>query len=279
MKTDVLEKIIMQIEAGCPPWRVPWACANVNGLPTNAATRKPYSGTNVLVLWASQAVGGYEHGLWLGYQQATKLGGHVRKGETATYILAYSTYEKETETGEKEQRRWLKSMPVFNVAQCEGIEVPALETHQWEPLEAVENLLVETGAAVEFGGDRACYVPSRDLIKMPQRERFEKAEDFAATLIHELTHWTGHESRLNRDLRNKFGTEAYAFEELIAEIGAAMTLAKLGIRGEVTDHASYLAGWLKVLKQNPQHLMTAASAASKASDFLTEKENDHALVL
>jgi antirestriction protein ArdC len=269
MKNDILDKIIRQIEAGCPPWKVPWACSGVSGLPTNASTKRPYSGTNVLVLWQAQE--DYEHGLWLGYEQARKMGGHVRKGETATQIIAFSTYEKENDSGEKEMRRWIKPMNVFNIAQCDGIEMPVIETHQWEPLEAVEALSESSGAVIEYGGDRAFYSPSKDRIQLPKPERFACAEDFAATLIHELTHWTGHESRLNRDLKNKFGTEAYAFEELIAEIGAAMAMAHLGIRGEVTDHASYLAGWLKVLKQDARHLMTAASAASKAFEFLTSK--------
>jgi antirestriction protein ArdC len=271
MKNDILDKIIRQIEAGCPPWRVPWACSGVSGLPTNALTKRPYSGTNVLVLWAAQAVEGYEHGLWLGYEQSRKMGGHVRKGESATQIIAFSTYEKENDSGEKEMRRWIKPMNVFNIAQCDGIEMPVIETHQWEPLEAEEALINSSGATIEYGGDRAFYSPSKDFIQLPGRERFACAEDFAATLIHELTHWTGHESRLNRDLKNKFGTEAYAFEELIAEIGAAMAMAHLGLRGEVTDHASYLASWLKVLKQDARHLMTAASAASKAFEFLTSK--------
>jgi antirestriction protein ArdC len=184
MKNDILDKIIRQIEAGCPPWKVPWACSGVSGLPTNASTKRPYSGTNVLVLWAAQAVEGYEHGLWLGYEQARKMGGHVRKGETATQIIAFSTYEKENDSGEKEMRRWIKPMNVFNIAQCDGIEMPVIETHQWEPLEAVEALSESSGATIEYGGDRAFYAPSKDRIQLPKPERFACAEDFAATLIH-----------------------------------------------------------------------------------------------
>ena len=132
--------------------------------------------------------------------------------------------------------------------------------------------MVESGATIQYGGERAFYAPAPDRIQLPERVKCKSADDFYSTAIHELGHWTGHESRLNRAFGKKFGTDAYAFEELVAEMSCAITKARIGLEGEVTNHASYLEAWLKVLKKNPGHLMQAASAASKASDFLVKQE-------
>lgn len=274
---DVLDVLIKQIEDGCPPWRKPWESSTVDGLPTNALTRREYSGTNVLLLWATQSSESYETGLWVGYEQAHKLGGRVRPEECKNDhpILVYSARERVNDDGEVETYRFFKVGKVFNVAQCDGIEIPQVPVHQWEPLEAAETLIDASKASIRYQGDKARYSPTFDVIELPERSRFPKADDFYGTSIHELHHWTGHESRLNREFAKKYGTDAYAFEELVAEIGTAMTLSRLGLLAEVVGHASYLSGWLKVLKQKPSHLLTAASAASKASDYLMNfvKEN------
>lgn len=271
---DVVNLLIKEIESGPPPWKRPWASSSLSGLPTNIATQREYSGTNILALWAWQASAGYETSLWLGFDQARKLGGHVRNGEHGHPVLIYRTGIRTNDEGEDEVFRFFTVKPVFNLDQCEGLEDrrPTYEKKDWNPNEKVEAVLEKSGAVIEYGGDRAYYNKTSDRIRLPNRDRFGNANDFSATAIHELTHWTGHESRLNREFGHRFGSDAYAFEELVAEIGCAITLARIGGHGEVVNHASYLDTLLKVLKQKPGYLFTAASAASKASDFLYKEE-------
>src|ERR1019366_3861370 len=178
--------------------------------------------------------------------------------------------------GESEQRqvRYLKSSSVFNVEQIEGL--PAHYTAQAASVPnpearvaAGERFAAATGAVIRHGGDRAYYAPQEDAVQMPPFETFRDAGSYYATLLHELTHWTGHSSRLARDLRNRFGDEAYAAEELIAELGAAFLCADLGIALEPReDHASYLAVWLKVLRADSRAIFTAAAQAQRAADYL-----------
>lgn len=269
---DVVNKLIQHIESGSLPWKRPWKSSSVSGLPANPSTKREYSGTNILSLWVEQAVFGYETGLWLGFDQARKLGGHVKKDEHGHPVLVYRTGTRTNDEGNEEAYRFLSVRLVFNLDQCAGLDSlrPVYEKHEWDPLERVESLIQKTGATIEYGGDRAFYLPKPDKIRLPDRDRFANAKDFSATALHELTHWTGHESRLNRKFGQKFGEDAYAFEELIAEIGCAMTMARIGLSGEVVNHASYLDHWLKVLRQKPSYLFTAASAASKASDWLVQ---------
>lgn len=269
---DVVNNLIRQIESGCPAWKVPWACSSIHGLPSNLSTQREYSGTNILSLWASQAIYGYETGLWLGFDQAAKLGGRVRKGEHGHPIIIYRTGTKVKDDGNEETYRFLSVRLVFNLDQFDGLDDhrPVYEKNTWNPIERVESILEKSGAVIEYGGERACYIPRQDKIRLPNRDRFWNASDFSATAIHELTHWTGHESRLNREFGKRFGEDAYAFEELIAEMGSAITLARLGVKGEVVNHAAYLDHWLRILRQKPGYLFTAASAASKASDWLCQ---------
>jgi antirestriction protein ArdC len=272
---EVLDRIIRQIEAGVAPWRIPWSCSGVGGLPTNAATNQSYSGINILSLWADQAIYGYSSGLWIGYEQAIKKGGHVRRGETSHKIVKVNVINKKDESGERtgDTFKLPMTVSVFNIDQCEGLDhlKPAIESHDWNPIERGESLMTSSGATIEYGGDRAFYVPSADKIRLPERERFANPEDFYATAVHELGHWTGHESRLDRKYGKKFGDNAYAMEELVAEISCAITLSRINLLGDVQNHASYLDHWVKTLKQSPQFLLTAASAASKASDYLIAK--------
>ncbi len=266
---EVVENLVKVIEGGVLPWKLPWASSSSSGLPINVSTKRVYSGSNVLLLWVAQASSGYESGLWLGFDQAKKIGGHVRKGEHGHRVLIYRAGIRENDQGKEEAYRYLDAKPVFNLDQIDGLDHlrPSFEKHDWTPIESAESLIMKSGAQIGYGGDRAFYNRSLDKIQLPDRERFEKPDDFYATALHELSHWTGHESRLNREFGKRFGDEAYACEELVAEISCAITLAQIGLGGEV-QHASYLQSWLGVLKKSPQFILTAASAASKASDLL-----------
>jgi antirestriction protein ArdC len=208
--------------------------------------------------------------LWVGYDQAKKLGGNVREKERGRDILVYSKRTRQTNDGEEEYR-YLDVKKVFNIDQTEGLDhlKPSFEKHDWHPIEDAEVVMEKSGAVIGYGGDRAFYNRGLDRIQLPDRERFETPDDFYATALHELGHWTGHESRLNREFGKRFGDKAYACEELVAEISCAITRSRIGLSGEV-QHASYLSHWLDVLKKDPRFILTAASAASKASDYLCQ---------
>jgi antirestriction protein ArdC len=269
---NVVEDLVRIIEGGVMPWKLPWASSTSSGLPINVSTKRPYSGSNVLLLWVAQASSGYESSLWIGFDQAKKIGGHVRKGEHGHPVLIYRNGVREADDGTEEQYAYLAVKPVFNIDQVDGLDhlKPSFEKHDWHPIEDAENIMIKSGAAINYGGDRAFYNRGLDKIQLPDRERFENADDFYATALHELGHWTGHESRLDREFGKRFGDHAYAAEELVAEISCAITRARIGLSGEV-QHASYLSHWLDVLKKDPRFILTAASAASKASEFLVDK--------
>lgn len=266
---DVVNDLVRIIEGGVLPWQQPWASSNRSGLPLNISTMRAYSGSNVLLLWVAQASSGYENGMWLGFDQAKKLGGNVRKGEHGHRVLVYRAGTRENDQGEEEAYRYLDAKPVFNIDQIDGLDhlKPKFDKHEWTPIESAEEVMVKSGAIINYGGDRAFYNRGLDKIQLPDLDRFDNPNDFYATALHELGHWTGHESRLNREFGKRFGDHAYACEELVAEISCAITRAKIGLEGEV-QHASYLSHWLDVLKKTPQFIVTAASAASKASDLL-----------
>lgn len=274
---EIIESLIRQIESGSPPWQCGWEKSG-SGLPINAATNREYTGINVLNFWCEQATFGYSTGQWIGFEQAKSQGGHIRKGEKAHAGVRVNVIKKKDSEGIETGDILKLPAPflVWNLDQCEGLDHlrPATSKHEWQPIDRAESLMIGSGAVIQYGGDRAFYAPTPDRIQLPLRESFKSAEDFYSTSIHELGHWTGHKSRLDREFGKKFGTDAYAFEELVAEISCAITKARIGLGGEVTNHASYLEAWLKILKKSPGYLMTAASAASKASDYLVKSEGE-----
>ena len=244
-------------------------------LPLNLTTGKPYQGINTLILWAAGLQHAYTSPYWLTYKQAADKGGQVRKGEHGTLCVFYKPWEStETnrETGETETVKGavLKSFRVFNLNQIDGIEAPAQESRAlFQAIEEAERILQASPAPIHIGGTRAYYVPSRDVIYLPPREDFVTAEAFYSVALHEMTHSTGHASRLARDFSGRFGTEAYAFEELIAEMGSAFLNADLGIIGStLQDHADYLAHWVAILRDDKKAILTAAAQASKAHAFI-----------
>lgn len=274
---EIIESLIRQIESGTPPWKRGWETTS-SGIPMNAATGEDYTGINILNFWCEQAASGYSSHQWIGFHQAKSAGGYVMKGEKANAGIRVNTIKKKDSDGNETGDIFKLPSPflVWNLDQCSGLDHLKLKpatTHECTPIQAAESLIVESGAVIQYGGDRAFYAPTQDKIQLPKREQFKSAEDFYSTAIHELGHWTGHSSRLNREFGKRFGEDAYAFEELVAEICSAVTQSRIGLRGEVTNHASYLEAWLKVLRKSPGYLLTAASAASKASDYLVKAES------
>lgn len=272
--TEVVDKLIQQIEAGCAPWKLPWDSSASSGLPTNPSTKRKYSGSNVLSLWAEQAIQSFPTSPWLGFEQGKRLGGNVRKGEHGTWVVVYRTGEREnSESGETETYRFLTAKPVFNISQFDGLDhlVPKHDSHSWEPLDEAERVLAESGAEIRYGGERAFYSTITDRIQLPVKERFHSAEGFAATALHELGHWTGHQSRLNRDMGKRFGSDSYAMEELVAEITSAFVQSEIGLQADIEGHASYLDSWLQVLKRDKTAILTAAKQASMACDFILKR--------
>lgn len=275
---EVTSAIVAELEAGVAPWVKPWksgACGYC--MPVNAATNRAYRGVNILALWSTTVRGGYPTHRFVTFRQAQALGGSIRKGEKATPIvfLKSATKAGADEETEEEPRgrevRFLRYYWVFNVSQAEGLPdhvyVPSPVESFVDRFEKPASFLKALGARIVFGGDRACYIPSQDTIALPGPKAFEGPEHFFATSLHEHSHWAGHESRLNRDLSGRFGSQAYAAEELIAELSAAFLCAELGVTGRLR-HAEYISSWLTLLRNDHKAVFTAASRASQSADYL-----------
>lgn len=271
----VTNNIIQALEAGVKPWSCPWKRNGlVSGIPSNFTTHEAYSGINIMLLWCSAAKQGFQHAEWLTYNQAQAIGAQVRKGEHGTMVIFYKTLEKENQDGGIDHIPMLKHFTLFNVEQIDGLPVtadntstPGLTEVTFESLAHVEALYQRSGARITERGQQAFFTPGTDEIYLPERRLFSKAEDFYATGLHELVHWSGYKTRLNREMKGHFGSEDYAFEELIAELGSAFLMADLGISGDV-QHESYIASWLKTLRDDKRYIFRAASAASKAHRYL-----------
>lgn len=269
---QVTANIIKDLEAGTAPWTKPWTLGNTGGiLPVNGATGRHYSGINIPILWHAQIMRGFKSALWMTYKQAQERGAQVRKGEKATTVVFTKPLTvKDKETDEEKKIGMLKAYSVFNVAQIDGLTTPQPD-HLRQPTSVIEDsvtaFIAATKADIRIGGDVASYTPKLDFICMPPEEAFKSREHFLAVTLHECCHWSGHETRLNRDLKPRFYFKAYAAEELIAELGAAFLCAHLGIKGELR-HADYIASWIHLLQDDDRAVFTAASHASKAADYL-----------
>jgi antirestriction protein ArdC len=276
MKNDVFQQIAdgiaAQLEQGVRPWAKPWreGMARPDNWPRNIRGRS-YRGANVFWLQLRQQQQGYEAAVWLTFKQALEQGGCVRKGERGTPVFFWKFEDKrDPKTGKVKRTCWAKTYTVFNVAQCDGVTVPERKlAPMQERVAAADDLIEATNAVINYGGNKAFYVPTFDQIQMPPREAFKSADDLYGTLFHELGHWTGHASRLDRTLQNKFGDSGYAFEELVAELTAAFVCGSQGFYAAPRDdHAAYIGSWLKAIKDDPRAFVTAASKAQKAADFL-----------
>ncbi len=282
----ITDRIAAAIEAGAGKWQMPWhpgADGAAPRLPVNAATGKPYRGINTVVLWATAQAEGYPSAVWATYRQWAELGAQVRKGEQSSPVVFWKISDKdEQEEGDNGQdgedgcrsRVFARGYSVFNAAQVDGYQAPALPKFpEPERIGHAEAFFAGLGADILHGGNRACYVPSLDQIRMPPFPAFRDAVAYYATLAHEATHLTGHPSRCSRDLRGRFGEEAYAAEELVAELGAAFICADLALAPEPRpDHAAYVASWLKVLRGDKRAIFTAAAKAQAAADWMHARQ-------
>lgn len=279
--TRVTSQIIASLEQGVRPWVKPWAVEHAAGRITRPLRHNgtPYRGINILLLWSEAMAKGYAAPLWMTYRQSQEIGGQVRKGEhgsTVVYADRFTRTEQD-DKGQDVEREipFLKAYTVFNVEQIEGLPEhfyakPVNPLPLAERIEGADRFVAATGASIRHTGNMAFYAPGPDCIQLPPFEAFCDKESYYATVLHELTHWTRHASRLDRDFgRKQFGDPGYAREELVAELGAAFLCADLGITPTVReDHAAYLDHWLTVLKEDKRAIFQAAAYAQRAADFL-----------
>jgi antirestriction protein ArdC len=274
----VNNQILAALENGIIPWKRPWTGA----MPTNYDSGKEYRGVNILSLTISEMVHGYTSPYWLTFNQAHKHGGHIRKGEKATYIVfsERKVLEVENPDGTKREKvmSFAKSFPVFNLDQSDG--VPKKEAGCLNPdrnsIEICDGLLAHMPNQPKFreSGGSAYYSPKQDLVNLPPLNSFKSSNGYVATKLHEYGHATGHSSRLNRSgimTVAKFGGEEYSFEELVAELTSAYLCASKGIDNTLENSAAYIQNWLKVLKDDKTMLLKASGKATAAVEYILGK--------
>lgn len=278
----VFANVIAEMEQGRAPWAKPWAAKDGHATPYNAVTGRRYSGGNVVALWFAGM--DYTSNGWLTFKQAIGASCVVRKGEKGTAVFYMSVSKRTKEdgaTGESKEERFFfaKSFTVFNVDQLDELEpgalaklkarhaAPVARKADHERNADADAMVTATGARIIHGGDVACFIPARDIVKMPELSSFDRVDSYYSTLFHELTHWSGGEARLNRITPAKFGSADYAFEELVAELGAAFLGATFQY-DTTTQNAAYLRHWAAKCRETPDLLARAASLASRAVEFL-----------
>ena len=281
----VTEKILAALEAGMVPWHRPWDAAQ--GSPVSIGSNKAYRGVNVFLLEATAAIEGYRSSYWGTYKAIQEQGGQVRKGEKSTLAVFWTRWTPKDREGTEERddngrpAQVLRYYRVFNAEQADGLPARFVAApsspSDFDPIAECETIMAgylasDNAPTVTYGGSRACYSPGADRVSLPERSSFESAETFYSTAFHELTHSTGHASRLARKELlefHRFGDASYSREELVAEMGAAMLSAVAGIhQTTVPQSAAYLASWLKVLRGDSRMIVTAAAQAQKAADMI-----------
>ncbi len=273
----VTDTIVAMIEEGAGRFQMPWYTAGgALDRPVNVASSAAYRGVNVVTLWAIGLGRGYTGAFWGTYRQWAKVGAQVRKGEAGAPIVFYKKIEPEEGDGDRRERLVARLSWVFNADQVDGFAPPEREASEpVVPVQSVESLVRRTGAIVRYGGDMAYYTPKDDHIQLPPPGQFtgtatsSATEAFYGTLLHELVHWSGAKHRLDRDLVDRFGIEAYAVEELVAELGAAFLCCELQVTPSARrDHAAYVDHWLRVMREDKRAIFSAASKASQAAEYL-----------
>ena len=299
VRQSVTDRIIAMLEKGGNVFGERWTRAASRGMPRNGKTGAPYHGVNVLLLWDAAIEQGYTSNVWLTYKQAASLGAQVRKGERAVLCAHFerkaarasaatgedrSIATPEEEGGEDAagSRSFLLCTPfwVFNVAQIDGLPATlvddAVASRPWadrSPIEGAMRFIGGCRADIRHGYERAAYAPHADRILMPDVDRFTSPEAYCATALHELVHWTGHPDRLARAFGQRFGDTAYAFEELVAELGCAFVLGHIGlVDATIEGHAAYLDAWLQVLRNDRTAIFTAARLAGEAFEYILSRE-------
>lgn len=286
--TKITNEIISAIEAGAADFEMPWHGQAHAGLPRNPATKKLYRGVNTLALWIIRRKAGFASSYWASYLQWKSLGAQVRQGEKGATIVFYQRKEEDEDTEEDTQnpaRAVIRYSHVFNADQVDGwknIETVPEANHQ--KYSKAVGFINSLRSDIRHGSDTAYYSPALDCIYMPIQSAFRDTksgsavEGYYAVLLHEHVHWSGHPLRLNRDLSGRFGSSAYAMEELVAELGASFLCATLGINTYPrSDHAAYIASWLQVLKEHKTAIFAASSAASAASLYLESLATDSSM--
>jgi antirestriction protein ArdC len=284
--TRVTEHILKALEKGPGEFKLPWHQVSAEALiPTNVKSHQPYRGVNLLSLWATAQVRGYESGVWATFQQWKEVGATVRKGEKATPCVFWKQLEngqqqkESAEAGQqlehdgKDAKRFVaRAFYVFNADQVDGYKAPEIpRLSEKERIAKAEAFFHGIGADIRHakGASDACYDPEKDLIQMPAFGVFKSAADYYSTLAHELTHYSGKDGRCGRDLSGRFGSKAYAAEELVAELGAAFSMARQGLSAEPRkNHAAYIANWIELLKEDKRAIFNASSTAQKAVDWM-----------
>jgi antirestriction protein ArdC len=284
---EVTDRIIASLEEGTPPWRRPWDPDKAGGpaMPRNATTGQRYRGINVLTLGMSALAFTSGDPRWATYKQAEDRGWQVRKGERGTTGFFFKRLElrdgeKPDDEDSVKRIPLLRAFSLFHASQIDCIPdfiPPTIEEAPWRAPEAAEIIRANSGAVIRFGGERAFYSPATDHIQMPPQGAFATASGFCGTLIHEMSHWTGAEARLNRDLHSRFGSHDYAREELRAEIGQMMVCAELGIADcDFSNNAAYVASWLEKLRSDRKEIFRAAADAQRIADYLLAYHPDYA---
>ena len=284
---DITDAILADLERGCAPWAQPWdsaAGALPLTLPRNASTQRAYSGINILTLWSAVAKRKFTGHNWLTFRQALALGGAVRKGERGVTVVYADRFtpevlrERARETGDAAQSiPFLKRFTLFNTDQCEGLmlDPPAPPPSPEAIVPAADAIIAATRADIRIGGGEAFYHPVLDYVQVPPVHSYFEPINWYRTVFHELGHFVGSASRLNRDQSGVFGSPAYAREELVAEMAGAFVCATLGITPTVR-HADYLSSWISVLREDNRAITRAASAASKAADYILQRREAEA---
>lgn len=275
--TRVTAEIVAAIEQGAGEWRAPWFHKGSSiARPTNIASGKRYRGINTVALWVAGMTAGYTDGLWGTYKQWQAAGAQVREGERSTSVVLWreisASQQPDGDDGEDDgyRRMFARAFSVFNVAQVDGYERPPIDMlPENERLAQADAFIANLGIKTVFGGSEAYYLPSLDTVFMPDFASFRDAASFYGVWIHESGHASGSKHRLDRDLSGRFGSAAYAAEECCVEILSGLVLADLGIAHHPRpDHAAYIASWIKVLKDDPRAIFTAASKAQQAADWM-----------
>lgn len=286
---EVTDKIIAALEAGVVPWRRSWDACKCGG-PFNAVTKHAYRGINRLLLGLVQMGRADEDPRWCSYRQAQARGWQVRRGEAGTRIYFYRRIERArrisdaddpaSESGERKVIPVLRAYVIFHASQIDGIpEYFPTDPNflPWRKPEAVQAILDASGVAIRIGGDQACYIPHEDLIVLPPVHAFKSAEGFAVTAIHELAHASGAPDRLNRELSTRFGSAAYAAEEVLVEWASSMVCSTLGLAVDYANNASYIASWLLgAMRDDKRAIFRIATEAQRIADYLLGLHPDFA---